>query len=411
MDSTQQRIARRERAQQAAIEAEQQNAAREAMIEEYGPQAGDPAAFGQMQRIKQNNRRLDITEQRFQTEQEEAERLRRQEAAQRVSALVAQRVNNGAGLEAAFDSVTPILERGFGMDRTQIEELRGAALANPEAAPQILASLGGVQPQQAAPVGKPVEALVNGQPRMVQFYDDGSHDVLDMAPYERPRAPTARYEVVSPAEMQELGFAPGTVGQRNLRTGEVDVAQEADADAQSPADPQVQRQMRDTYESTRQRFAVTDSAIAQTIDQTGPFSAGMFSASGVIPGTPAANLIASISSNQAAAAFGELEKMKQAAQAAGSRGSGLGQVTEREIQLLQNRIAALDTAQSPAQLREALRTLRRDFRQSFARVDRAYREFLESAPDSSGQGAGQGGGQGGVEYIYRDGQLVEAGGD
>ena len=53
--------------------------------------------------------------------------------------------------------------------------------------------------------------------------------------------------------------------------------------------------------------------------------------------------------------------MRKVAAEMGQKGSGLGQVTEREISLLINNIASLDTGQGPKQLRGELARIQSHF--------------------------------------------------
>lgn len=164
------RVARRDEqnrlAQQQAQQADlaRRTAARDALVEEYGVTAGDPVALGQLRGIDRQDRVLDMREQEFAAAQEEARRQQLGETTQRLGALVGQRIQSGADPLAAFDSVVPILERGFGADPESIAALRETVAANPEAAPQILAAIGGVQEtEDFTPRGSPGEFIIGGR--------------------------------------------------------------------------------------------------------------------------------------------------------------------------------------------------------------------------------------------------------
>jgi hypothetical protein len=82
-----------------------------------------------------------------------------------------------------------------------------------------------------------------------------------------------------------------------------------------------------------------------------PTSAGFGAILGIVPTTDARRLQTLITGIDAAKVFSELTKLREAS-ATGA--SGLGQVTEREISLLQNRLRALDPYGDPAKLKDDL---------------------------------------------------------
>lgn len=164
------RVARRDEVQRQALQeaeranVQRQQTAREALVDRFGVEAGDPVAFGQLRGMDRADRTLDMREQEFEASQEQQQRDQFAQNAQRLGALTAQRIQNGADPVAAFDSVTPILTRGFDMDPQRLAALRAAVVENPQQAPQLLASLGGVEPQQDfTPRGSPGEFMIGGQ--------------------------------------------------------------------------------------------------------------------------------------------------------------------------------------------------------------------------------------------------------
>jgi hypothetical protein len=82
-----------------------------------------------------------------------------------------------------------------------------------------------------------------------------------------------------------------------------------------------------------------------------PTSAGFGAILGIVPTTDARRLQTLITGIDAAKVFSELTKLREAS-ATGA--SGLGQVTEREISLLQNRLRALDPYGDPKKLKDDL---------------------------------------------------------
>src|SRR5690606_1509902 len=69
-----------------------------------------------------------------------------------------------------------------------------------------------------------------------------------------------------------------------------------------------------------------------------------------IPGTDAANAHAKLETLKSQIAFSVLQAMRDASKTGGA----LGQVSERELDLLQNNLAALDTWQGDEQFKESL---------------------------------------------------------
>lgn len=128
------------------------------------------------------------------------------------------------------------------------------------------------------------------------------------------------------------------------------------------------------------RIAKTErlnNAIDKAIQNTNAFTAGFFGpAFSAVPGTPAADLQATIQTIQANIGFDELQAMRDAS----PTGGALGQISEREIAFLQSLIANLENSQSPEQLRENLEIIRRESKSSLKRVREAFREEFGNVP-------------------------------
>ena len=97
-----------------------------------------------------------------------------------------------------------------------------------------------------------------------------------------------------------------------------------------------------------------DDAIS-IVDEYGRFAAGLGSLSRFIPETPANLLDKSLDTIKAQIGFSELQAMRDASKTGGA----LGQVTERELQLLQITIAAIEPDLSPEDLCRNLNKVRR----------------------------------------------------
>jgi hypothetical protein len=125
--------------------------------------------------------------------------------------------------------------------------------------------------------------------------------------------------------------------------------------------------------ATLESALASKQAVIQKIDQAipkvGSFTAGFFG-QGIkfIPGTPAADLKADLDTILANAGFDKLQDMRNSS----PTGGALGQVSERELALLQATWSNLQQAQSPEQLQQRLQEFRQQVQESWARVERAY---------------------------------------
>jgi len=118
----------------------------------------------------------------------------------------------------------------------------------------------------------------------------------------------------------------------------------------------------------------------ESIKRTGVLSAGFGSLSKVVPGTPAHNLeqfIAPLGSNLALQSLADL-KAKSATGA-----SGLGSITEKEIDILMSRIASLKTSQGPTQLRTALAEVQQMYAGLAAKVRAGKSEAAQAAAEAA----------------------------
>jgi hypothetical protein len=103
----------------------------------------------------------------------------------------------------------------------------------------------------------------------------------------------------------------------------------------------------------KERITRNLNSIADLKTQVSGWNTGMGSLISVIPGTPAANFKADVNTLSANIAFGELTAMREASKTGGA----LGQVSERELALLEAALGSLDRAQSPDQFLESLQTI------------------------------------------------------
>lgn len=220
----------------------------------------------------------------------------------------------------------------------------------------------------------------------------------------------------------------GRLAQRNQRTGQV---QWAPAPAGAAAAPSGYRytpdgqslepiqggpaaQDVDNRERTREtslrgqaignQNVLTSISAARQIAQGGP-ATGAWSITAAIPGTPAHNLDAQIDTIVANIGFDRLQQMRDSS----PTGGALGQVTERELALLQSVVASLRQSQSREQFLANLSRVEAQYIQSMERIEEAYTAEMGEPPPTPPPGPGStiGGsvqlpGSGGLESLSEE---------
>jgi len=107
-----------------------------------------------------------------------------------------------------------------------------------------------------------------------------------------------------------------------------------------------------------------------------------------VGGTPARGMEADLDTLMGNLALTKLDEMRRLAAESGAKGSGLGQVTEREIALLQSTIASIDITQPGSQLKRNLDKVREHYKS----IGEKMRQLAEEQADLEvGQGEVEGG--------------------
>ena len=127
----------------------------------------------------------------------------------------------------------------------------------------------------------------------------------------------------------------------------------------------------DLYNLHQDSFDRQERYINQALENTGLLSTGFASISKFMPGTPARQLEESLKPILGEAAFGRLQQMRDASKTGGA----LGQVSERELGLLESAMGALSTSQNESQFRANLLAYRKQLRESHARIQEQYKEM------------------------------------
>lgn len=177
-------------------------------------------------------------------------------------------------------------------------------------------------------------------------------------------------------------------------------------------DPEAAANEAKNFFDREQRVDLITSTIDTAISQVGPLSAGVIGSSlddaGGIFGAPrralagqrAADLRATLATVQANVGFEEMNRMREFAAAAGSRGTGLGQITEKEIKFLQSVLGSLFQDQSPKQLRANLEIAKQQIIASWDRIEAAYVKDFGGQLGTGSAPSTDGGGE------FRDGQTA-----
>lgn len=126
-------------------------------------------------------------------------------------------------------------------------------------------------------------------------------------------------------------------------------------------------------DTAQQSADLAVNTIDKAVSEVGPFSAGASALTSFIGGTPAANLKSRITTITSKIVLDTISEMKRVA-ANGS--TGLGALSDREGELIASRLGSVDQSQSPAQLRESLRSVKKQLQDSWARFERAYHDDL-----------------------------------
>jgi hypothetical protein len=151
-----------------------------------------------------------------------------------------------------------------------------------------------------------------------------------------PTAPSTQAAASTPVSRPAPSTQPARSGARVIETP-------ASEEARKKAQQGIQNQI-DTISADLDNINEASNLVSSR-------SAGWAGALGVIPQTDARRVQKLIEGIDAAKVFNELTKLREAS---ASGASGLGQVTEREISLLQNRLRVLDPYGDPTKLKDDL---------------------------------------------------------
>jgi hypothetical protein len=182
-----------------------------------------------------------------------------------------------------------------------------------------------------------------------------------------------RGAIEAAGEREEEVAAAGVRGETSELASKEDAKYQADIKAEFPK-VKVAREIAEVEKDSL--LEALDRAIAATNNT----SAGAAALSAKIPGTPAYNLAADLSTIGANSAFNKLADIK----AASKTGGGLGQVSERELDLLRDSKNSLKQGQSPVKLIQQLEALKQSVIDVWAIHDQSYNDVYGQFMDEAG---------------------------
>lgn len=200
-------------------------------------------------------------------------------------------------------------------------------------------------------------------------FADTRNNTLEFVPY--PEGGFRPYQV-DPSAQGQTAYAKGAgAGQAGLEYKPPTAAEVLKAKEQ--AQREIDKPRKESYlAASEAKSEMLDQTIEQAIDQSGVFTAGFLGAATTwIPGTPAHNLANTLNTVKANMGIDKLSEMRS--QHGGA--SGLGQLTEREGKKLEQVWGSVEQSQSPAQLRENLRNVQRQVKETWQRIGEEYKRL------------------------------------
>ncbi len=142
---------------------------------------------------------------------------------------------------------------------------------------------------------------------------------------------------------------------------------------------------RDLFSMHQDAFERQERYIEQSLKNTGKSSTG-FGGSFLkfVKGSKASDLNESLKPILGEAAFGRLQQMREASKTGGA----LGAISERELDLLQSAMGALNSSQSESQFRSNLLAYQKQLRESNKRMKEAYNGQFGNGQSGNGQSGG-----------------------
>lgn len=388
---------------QTQIDRGRRNAAMDELTDRYGAVAGAPTEFGQLEGTTQRRTLFDRG-----IEDEDAEE--RRAAAMRAAAMASQLRDRGADEAEIAARLDQMPDTVFGNNADEAAAGRALVMQNLDDPEGLAAALSGEVAQDQYGEADMYEVdgqQVYGRPVMNSRGEMTGFEELDFQPIQPQRVdetvardPSGIYQRdAQTGQLYLVGRAPQP---RGGAEGGAAGAGGADVFAADAAQGQAVRQYNDMI-----------GHIDRAIEQTSVLSSGGVATFGdnmLGLNQYAENLEGALEPILANEAFSQIEAMKEAAAESGSRGTGLGQITEREITLLQNIREGLLQSQSPEILRENLGRLQEQLRVAMAAATDEYNWFVRGIPPEGYSVDAEGNLQRGGQAPQGGGQAPQGGG-
>lgn len=194
---------------------------------------------------------------------------------------------------------------------------------------------------------------------------------FDEAQNRQDARQAAQIDAATQRQLNDLNFREGQEGRARADARQAMRAEQAGArQEQVQAGQREQRSLAQFGQRTSLVIDSIDRAIGQSgRGNTGSLGGGITRSLGPI-GQSARDMASTLDTIQANVGFQELEQMRRNS----PTGGALGQVTEREIALLQSVLGSLEQTQSADQLDANLERAKVQIRKSFANIARAYEQ-------------------------------------
>jgi len=241
-------------------------------------------------------------------------------------------------------------------------------------APDVAGALIHHDPSLLSPQPVPVQDRF-APPAPVEIIDDGAISLLSPEQFQQAKVPQLEGPLAGTPKGKIMEAQAGLDVQKEALKSEIqeNKARRKEAMEKEKGIPKAEKRVLSLYDSWENANAAIDAAIESVSSST----SGIGSLTSFIPGTPAKDLEAKLKTIKADAAFGALQEMRDNSKTGGA----LGQVSERELGLLESSVAALGQDQSPAQLQDNLARYKAQKVKSLRLVRDAYEKDYGYIPE------------------------------
>lgn len=357
---------------------ERSDAAFEANRARFGDVAGNPTATGQLQGIEQRAKLAPFELRALQDGEDEEQRKRLQSAQINALNVTKRAMAGGMSAKDALGSLPPRFREAVGLDVESVLELGETLDAEPAMLDAMLAGLQGQKGQKT--VRRTIEGTNSkGERIAVNVFDDGTTaSVEDFVPDNAFSNKVVGGRVISGnADAADIRDLTGEIAETEGAKSEARAVGKAAGETRAEDIVFSQRASNRAADRIRlagERTTRVTSLIDEIDGQVDWGSAGTVERLRVVGGTEPANLAANLRTIQANSAFNRLQEMRDSS----PTGGALGQVSERELELLRDAESALSQDQSPEQLRRNLQRYKAQLNKVQNLMQRAYARDVEA---------------------------------